>query len=69
MSQPTNYLVLMHLKVIFHISEIFLHPSFPTLNINKCCFLTLSKVHSLRKAGNHVKWSNFRHFLLFGHTI
>lgn len=34
MSQPTNDLVLVHLKVIFQISEIFLHPGFSTLNIN-----------------------------------
>lgn len=34
MSHPTNYLVLMCLKVILQISKIFLHPGFLTLNIN-----------------------------------
>lgn len=34
MSQPTNYLVLVCLKVILQINEISLHPGFSTLSIN-----------------------------------
>lgn len=57
MSQPTNYLVLVCLKVILQISKIFLHPGFSTLNRN-----TVSEVHSLRNAGDYLKWSNFTRF-------